>query len=582
MAFLLPFLILGTRGVSAMFYGQQKNIENPIEKRLTDVALNDQSTLSPSDLVKVKLVNNTVIFMSKAHAIAYAKGMCREISPKDAPALWDRNTWGNASGEIKMSWYTLTPFPLSASPLPPSEHVFNITDENFKQWVVHFANCSSVEQTECVELGERKEAETSAHVIKKNIVYQAHFRDSLLDDSGWVVDTQECLAVRTGGCERYRTWRNYNNVKPIASTGKVKFYSNSVEDQAAMHQNRLWGQVVSIAQSRATWHFPMENLLGLAAIDLNILRGSPARPPHVLHIASFSPYTVQWLQVALGAGTRICMIMDPSRLNIPCMVTTSKGFGYEKDENNTQYMYVTTGTVLARQALVPEMGRCGRPSVQQLVWLRDKVSSFLAWHVQFRAHSPERAHQEYSPRGAAQAPPAKRVRLGNIPNVGGFVPYALSRDLPLHKLFETVEDLQRAKKPVKLVVLTTRKKTRRIENDGEVKAAVMDFAGNNSFLFYEHSDLEELSIVDQLRLHQLASIVVGPHGGAEVSLIAMRPHHSCVIEYINWAQPWCYAIVARTMQLHYIALGRNITQHTVSLKELEYALGTCLHQVSDL
>jgi hypothetical protein len=92
MAFLLPFLILGTRGVSAMFYGQQKNIENPIEKRLTDVALNDQSTLSPSDLVKVKLVNNTVIFMSKAHAIAYAKGMCREISPKDAPALWDRNT----------------------------------------------------------------------------------------------------------------------------------------------------------------------------------------------------------------------------------------------------------------------------------------------------------------------------------------------------------------------------------------------------------------------------------------------------------------------------------------------------------
>ena len=42
----------------------------------------------------------------------------------------------------------------------------------------------------------------------------------------------------------------------------------------------------------------------------------------------------------------------------------------------------------------------------------------------------------------------------------------------------------------------------------------MDFVSKHGFLFYEHSDLNELPLVDQLRLHRLASIVVGPHGGA--------------------------------------------------------------------
>ena len=47
-----------------------------------------------------------------------------------------------------------------------------------------------------------------------------------------------------------------------------KFLSNSVEDQAEIHKYGLWQNVVSIAQSSATWHYTMENLLGLASIDL--------------------------------------------------------------------------------------------------------------------------------------------------------------------------------------------------------------------------------------------------------------------------------------------------------------------------
>ena len=107
----------------------------------------------------------------------------------------------------------------------------------------------------------------------------------------------------------------------------------------------------------------------------------------------------------------------------------------------------------------------------------------------------------------------------------------------------------------------------------------MDFASKNDFLFYEHTDLDELPLVDQLRLHRLASIVVGPHGGAEVSLIAMRPLNSCVIEYKDWFQPWCYARIARAMQLHYIAISRNVTQHSLNVTALKYAMESCLHHV---
>ena len=95
--------------------------------------------------------------------------------------------------------------------------------------------------------------------------------------------------------------------------------------QAAIHNNRLYEKVISISQSRATWHYTMENLLGLAAIDLGSLRGGAGKAfvPSVLHITSFSPYTMQWLQVVLGGEVRICSVLDPSHVNKPCMSKTT-------------------------------------------------------------------------------------------------------------------------------------------------------------------------------------------------------------------------------------------------------------------
>ena len=105
-------LVLWVKGVAGQ-YSKLKKLVHPLEKSLTDVAVNDSHALLPRDLVKVKLVNNTVILMSKSHAGAYEKGMCRNISPEDAPALWNKEAWNNKTGAgdvIKMSWYTLTPF----------------------------------------------------------------------------------------------------------------------------------------------------------------------------------------------------------------------------------------------------------------------------------------------------------------------------------------------------------------------------------------------------------------------------------------------------------------------------------------
>ena len=430
------------------------------------------------------------------------------------------------------------------------------------------------------------ESETWAHVIENNTVYQAHFEGVLLNSEGWVVNTNKCLAVRNGGCEHYQKWRNYNKFKPIVRSGHIKIYSNSFFDQAAIHNNRLYEKVISISQSRATWHYTMENLLGLAAIDLGSLRGGAGKAfvPSVLHITSFSPYTMQWLQVVRGGEVRICSVLDPSHVNKPCMSKTTNTLQHQMtgnmpDDDPTHYVYVISGIVLAKKAIVPEMGRCGHPSVQQLMWLRDRVNLFLSWHAQYRAGVPKQKHSLDRSYNRNEKSFVERVKLGYLPNVGGSTHYYLARDVLLHELFEVIDKLEREGKPVKLVILTTRKRTRKIENEALVRVAVKEFATTNNFLFYEHTDVEELPVVDQLRLHRLASIVVGPHGGAEVSLIAMRPRHSCVIELIDWGQPWCYARVARTMQLNYIALGRNISEHDLNVTALNRAMSTCQSKI---
>ena len=62
-------------------------------------------------------------------------------------------------------------------------------------------------------------------------------------------------------------------------------------------------EVITIAQSSKTWHFPMENLPALMLIPFDDL----ASPKTVLHVYRLSPLTLEWLGIVMGPNLLLCL-----------------------------------------------------------------------------------------------------------------------------------------------------------------------------------------------------------------------------------------------------------------------------------
>jgi len=143
----------------------------------------------------------------------------------------------------------------------------------------------------------------------------ATFQDVLCTPNGWIIDTKTCSYVGNGGC--------VDTVQP------------DVPDTVPVYDH-----VVTIATKWAdkTWHFPMEVLVGLAALPNDMWSNEDT----VLHVGALTPWVLEWLRI-VGVPKR----------------------------------RVATGTLVAKVLMAPEMARCGSPLGPHIRWLRLNVAKQL-------------------------------------------------------------------------------------------------------------------------------------------------------------------------------------------------------------
>ena len=141
----------------------------------------------------------------------------------------------------------------------------------------------------------------------------AYFTNVWLNSEGWIVLSTTHQAARNGGCATNTNWQ-----RPTL----VKKYSKVISITA------MWGS--------ATWHFPMEAFVGLFAVQsVPAFSDWVTNPDVFVHVSKPNSWTLKWL----------------SLLHIP----------HER---------IISGEIMAQTALVPEMGRCGTPSLTQILLMR--------------------------------------------------------------------------------------------------------------------------------------------------------------------------------------------------------------------
>ncbi|XP_052088010.1 uncharacterized protein LOC127725190 [Mytilus californianus] len=138
----------------------------------------------------------------------------------------------------------------------------------------------------------------------------ATFNDVVVSSDGWIVDSKYDLAVRNGGCQ---TTTNLLVRKFLVTR---------------------YRSVITIAARwcEGIWHFPMEALVGLAHITEYNKQNS------FIHVSEKNEWVMQWLKL----------------------------IGVNKNR-------VIHGTISADTLIVPQMAKCGSPSLDQLQWLRKSI-----------------------------------------------------------------------------------------------------------------------------------------------------------------------------------------------------------------
>lgn len=146
---------------------------------------------------------------------------------------------------------------------------------------------------------------TRASLKDKHVLLLNHV---FVDNWGLIVHPASCKAFRNGACTPA--------IKPFAAKPTISY-----------------PLVITIATSwTGTWHFPMEDLVGLAYIDEGIASKA------VIHVSYTSLYLEKWL-LAIG--------VERGR--------------------------IVTGEIWAQVLLVPQLAMCGKPFPSQLSWLREKL-----------------------------------------------------------------------------------------------------------------------------------------------------------------------------------------------------------------
>lgn len=380
----------------------------------------------------------------------------------------------------------------------------------------------------------------------------ATFDNVVLSSRGWVVRVDLCLAIVNGACKMEYGFFNHNTALVNSRRDYIQPNNNT---RTLENVYRTFDRVISVAQSSATWHFPNENLPGLMLIPPADLLD----PANTLHVSSLTPLVTQWLRVAIGPNATLCLVSHVSGGRDNC--TQQVG---ESGNKEAPVVSVVSGDVYARRATVPEMAKyCGHPSREQFLWLQGRVDSYLEHHL----------------------PMQRGWNASSLTNVIGLPSSSPSQSSQqLQQLMMDIESHFREHGSVtsfKLLVLTDRMRSRALKRRDDVNKLVLDWAKEHGYRSYLYSDADAPpSLLQQLLLFRTASIVIGPHGGAEVNAIAMQPLKSCLIEIYPYRMfghkhVGCYTRMARATNVHFIEMVYQQMGPLSNLSALTDTLAQC-------
>ena len=287
-----------------------------------------------------------------------------------------------------------------------------------------------------------KEHITDWRIFCKNRVITV--KNALITPTGIIISKTGMWFM--GGCAEKRK----------INRGQVlQYYHHVVQTQTK------YKKVVSVAAlwAQGVWHFPMEALVALKLI-------SDFKDTH-LHISEKKKLCLDWIKL-----TNIEISSDK----------------------------ILDKTVYAEELILPEMGRCGNPYYDQILWLREKV--------------------HYS-----------------IPNNSS----------------------------QNLFILIKRNVKRSVKNHEIIEKICKNFCSKRNLQFYLHDDLFLPSLKEQMIIFNKAKVIIGPHGGGAVNLIATK-NKVCFIEFLNTHDiNICYTRLAHLLNIEYFGItyhlyeGVNIT-----------------------
>ena len=156
---------------------------------------------------------------------------------------------------------------------------------------------------------------------------------------------------------------------------------------------------------------------------------------------------------------------------------------------------IVEGDIFAEQLIIPEMGRCGWPYAEQVLWLHNLILSNL--RNNFTGSS------------------------------------STTRDR---------------------IVLIKRNSHRAVANYNELYNNIADYAALNNNELYVHDDAALPSVLEQLKAFNESATIIAPHGAGCINALAANPG-TTLIELFdeNWLN-LCFAGLAYKLQLNYYGL----------------------------
>jgi len=163
---------------------------------------------------------------------------------------------------------------------------------------------------------EKKEMPNWKTKCKNRII---KFNNAVITNTGIIINSSGVWKL--GGCTDNRI--DNQNMSSI-----VNYYRTVIKTQ------KLYNKLISVAGfwTYGVWHFPMEALVGLRLI--NQLDNS------YLHIAQKNKLCLEWLKLY---------------------------------NSNIADDKILDGTVFAKELLLPELGKCGNPYFEQIIWLKETI-----------------------------------------------------------------------------------------------------------------------------------------------------------------------------------------------------------------